>query len=815
MKKVIIFLIAILFISFRVDAQITDPNENPTQNNNEGEFSKGEPEEIDFYRRQKEDLEKLAEVKKNNIKKFQSNVYGYQLFSNNNFDFYYQVDNSVTVNDDYILGPGDDLVVNLWGKNDILSDQFRISSSGYIQQDDWGRLYLRGLSLGQAKEVLYKKYIKEYNFNKEDFEVSLVGAKVINVEVIGEVIMPGTYTVSAINTPFNLLNRVGGPMNTGSLRNITLSRGGQEILNLDVYKYLNNKLPGSDKYLQDGDVLFVSRQGNVVNIEGQVKRPAKYELLKGETYYDILNYAGGFKSDALKDQFQLKRFDNNKYVIEDIYFDPNRPSYANTKLEDGDNILVKSVSKNIEDFVEITGAVKQPGSYGYIEGMTILDLIELSDGLTYSALKTSAYVTRLDDNLEKVKLSFDLNTILENPNSVENLELYPKDVISIFDKSKLSNAYKVSIFGAVNNPGSYNFGNSMTLQDLLLLSGGFGTNALSKRIELHRVIDYDEEEGRIKPVRNKVKTINIDYNFLDPNNESAKIELRPNDQIFVRSYPDLVGTEIVSILGEVTYPGKYPLSDRNMRISDLIKVSGGLNQYAYTHGAKFIRKLATVAKKEIIGSPRTEKRISENTYYTSIDTLTNSFPEIKETFVLPRQQIDILEVPNNYGQEDLKSDEYLIVLDLQKILRNENSPYNYVLQPGDRLIIPTVDEVVKIQGAIQNKFIDQQGVNTAFVGKKNAKWYINNYAAGFDGGAWKRTTQVIYPSGKSVGTKKFLFINTYPQVTPGSEIIVQYKPPKDPKKGKFFEDLTAERVLALIGTLTTTTALIIAVSRNN
>jgi len=459
-------------------------------------------------------------------------IFGHDYLRTNNFGFYETV-RDINATDDYILGPGDELTINLWAQNDIQSDFFIISKDGHIEQEAWGRVYLQGITFGKAKELLETRYSKFYNFDIQNFEVDLQGSRLINVDIVGDVEVPGAYRVPAVNTVYNVLKRSGGPTINGSVRKIQIKRQGNIIQTLDVYDYLDNAKNRQNIYLEDNDVIYVPDIGRVIEIEGAVKKQTKFELLPNESFSDILRYSGGFQAYALKNRVQIFRYEDDQYVLKDFGYDQRIPAES-PDLFDGDLILVREIPAEANNIVTIDGAINQPGYYEFESGTKVSNLISKANGLRFDAITDKAYLTRFDEKLQATNISIDLEEIMSNPNSEKNIFLFPKDNLTILSKSDFASSYPVQIFGSVKKPGSFSFGNEMTLQDLLILSGGFKTEALNQQIELHRVIDFDESESRAKPVRDLYEKIDIDFNFINSSEGSSQIKLMPYDQIFVR-----------------------------------------------------------------------------------------------------------------------------------------------------------------------------------------------------------------------------------------------------------------------------------------
>lgn len=715
-------------------------------------------------------------------------IYGHDYLRTNNFDFYKTV-KEVNVDKNYRLGVGDKLIISVWSDEDIKNDNFTIAEDGSIElptsileeTKGFGRIYLANVTLGKARKILKSQYKKYYRFNDEDFDVTLTAARNINVDIVGEVVVPGSYRIPAINTVYNVIKKSGGPTANGTVRKIQIKRDGQIIQTLDVYKYLNEASNKQNIYLEDNDVIYVPKIGKVVEVDGAVKKETRFELLPNEDFYDLLNYAGGFRTEAFKNSVQVFRYDNNRFIVKDLEIDLNNPKRNEAKLVDGDVITVKDIPNEINNIVTSEGALNQEGFYEFFAGMRVSDLIQKSDGLRFDAILTRAYITRVNDKLQIVNVPIDLETVVNDKTSEANVKLKPQDKLLVLSKSDFYEDFSVEIFGQIKRPGRYVFGTDLTLQDLLVKAGGFKANALTSEIELRRVVEFSEVEGRQVPVKSKVEKFKLDYDFLDPDNLVSSLELKPYDQIFVRTIPEFDVPKTITVTGEVKYPGAYPILNKKMRISDLIEDAGGLTEYSYIEGAKFYR-------------------LQDSVYY-DVDTLLNKSKVDKK-----------LELKFDTVRKTMRVSR-LFVLDLPEIERRPSSDYNYVLKAGDRLEIPTIDKTISIDGAVNKMTLNSRKVNTAYRGSKNAKWYINEFGAGYDKDAWRRTTQVVYPNGQVKGTKKFLFFNIYPEVQPGTDIYVEERPEKKKKEGVgFFGGLNAEKTIALITSATTTMALILAVS---
>jgi len=676
-------------------------------------------------------------------------IYGHDFLRTSNYEFYRNA-TGIKANEDYILGPGDELTVTVWNQDNVISDNYVVSNNGAIERQLLGRIFVEGLPLNKARDIIKSRYKRSYEFEDSSFDVAVSGIREITVDVVGEVEVPGSYTFPAVNTVINLLKLAGGPTATGTAREILITRNGKTAVTIDIYDYLGNPNFNQDIFLQHRDIVRIGSIGNVVTVEGQVKKPYKYELKRGENLNSMLEYAGGLQADAYKNSINIYRYENDEYVLKTVASSDIVP------MLDGDLVVVDQIRKNVLNMVTVVGSVNSPGTYQVNRGDRISDVISKASGLSYDAYVDRAYIRRPDANLEFVNIVVDIEEALAQKGGDADVIIYPQDELKIMSKRDFTTDYEVEIFGEVKNPGIFRLSENFTLQDLIIVSGGFTEQAESSSIELRRVVDYEESEGRNVP-RERVagddkgiEIIDVDFDFLSENQD--RIDLQPYDQIFVRALPAFNEPEVIEVVGEVTYPGMYPMVTKNMRVSDLIENSGGLTTYAYSNAARFYRK------------------------------------------------------------EDGKGS---VVIDLNEIERNKSSKYNYVLKPGDRLEVPTMDEIVTISGAIRNVLDDKQLINTAFHGHKNAKWYIDEFGAGFDKKAWRSSTQVLDPNGKLNGTRKFLFFNVYPDVEPGSTIQVAYKPEKivDPDRKGFFQDFDLNSAVAIVAGLTTTALAVIAATK--
>ena len=834
-----------------------------------------------------------------------SPIFGQHIFRNKSIKLYRQ-SQDVKPPDSYVLGAGDIIAISIWGASQT-ADIFEINKSGFISPTAMPRIYLKGISLGKAKELLFQRYSQFYRFRKEEFEVSINYSRTITVNIVGEVLNFGSFTIPATNTAFNALVASGGPSDIGSVRNIKLMRAGEQPKNIDIYEFLLNPSVQDNFYLQENDYIHVPVADRLISVAGAVKRPFTYELVKGENLMKLIEFAGGLQNNAYTGNFQITRIVNDEEVIIDVNYKDLLTAGRDFDLLNGDKIVVKTIPKPYKNFTEITGAVEFPGRYEHFQGMKISDLLDkgvLAEGsrtdiafmqranldgtvrylrinlddiidnpgsatnvallpqdkliiytqsqftetATFSvvgAVRNAiefpfdvdenikvedailmaggvtpdvaeyAYIKRIDikkpkereyirvnlqnallnpnsnDNLvlkpfdelrvysksgflddsdvaidgavrnpgsyaydDGLKVSdliyfakglridatdfaylirtdptdsqieqyirLDLKKIMENPNSAENINLAPFDRITVYSKMAYIEDSNIRISGAVRTPGEFKFAETFTLKDALTLAGGLKLEASKSHVDIFRIVIKDDA-----PIETIVATVEVDDSLNVISGGDNNFQLQPFDHIVVRSIPDFDFQDLVSINGEVMYPGTYPLIADNEKLLSIIQRAGGLTNEAFPDGATLYRS-------------------DGGTGY--------------------------------------------VVLDLIDVLKNSNSRYNFILKEGDVIEIPKAKDLVTINGATKAIEIYPEKIalggkfSVAFHKGKNAKWYVEHYAAGVGENGKKKLITVEHPNGEIEKTKNFLFFKDYPSVREGSVVTVGTPPPKAPKE---------------------------------
>ncbi len=706
-----------------------------------------------------------------------SDVFGYNVFTGTSF-LSFQSNLNLPTPSDYILGAGDKMFIDVYGESESYF-QAEISPEGYAILENIGPVNLNGLSLEKAKLRLTNRFKKVYpgiQSRKTFLNISVGIPRAIRINIAGEVNLPGTYNFSAFNTLYNALYVAGGITENATLRDIKLFRNNKLISTVDVYKFLTEGDGSSNVRLENNDLILVNTYSNRISIDGAVKSPGKFEMKDEETLLDLLNYAGGLSENAFKKSIKLTRIIDGQLKVVDI----NSDQFDFFKPMDGDKYMIEKIIEKYNNRVIVNGAVFRPGTFSLTEEMTVKNLIDKAEGLKTDVFFDKAYVTRTNEDYSTSTIALNLKDELKNPNFI----LQEEDVLNILSINDLSEENYIEISGQVNNPGIFPFSKNITLSDLILLAGGFKENATSNRIEINRRLSSNElSENNIS----EILTFDLDKNLT--NNSTI---IKPFDQIIVRKNPNFYTQQYARVEGEVMYPGKYAISSKNERISDLINRSGGFKNMAYLKGATLIRltefaELQSDLNKKIKSLNDLKNKVSSNE-----GALTES-----ELLLIERIDEDLKNIESNKNENQILSsyakseriNEILkknsvdgdipiskseaIGIDLTSIVNSPKSKSDLLLKEGDVIIVPKKLETVRLRGELLYP------TTVRFVSNKSLKYYINS-SGGFDNKAKRSGTYIVYANGDVARTKKFLFFNIYPKAEPGSEVIVPKKSIKNP-----------------------------------
>ena len=674
-------------------------------------------------------------------------IFGHDVFNNKNLTFESSMNLATPQN--YILGPGDEVNVDIWGASQESITE-SVSPDGTITIEGIGVVKLGGLSVSQAKARL--KRVLGPRYQGSNIDLTLGQTRTITIGVMGEVKVPGTYTMSAFATVYNALYMAGGPNEIGTLRNVKVYRKGKLLSNVDVYDFLlNGKLSG-DVRLQDNDVITVSPYEALVNISGKVKRPMFYEMKENESAATLLRYAGGFTGDAYTKAIRVNRKAGASYSVFSIgEFDMN-----SFKLMDEDSVSVDSTLNRYQNMVEIRGAVFRPGMYqvgGEIN--SVKALVEAAAGVTEEAISQHAVMhrTKADRSLEM--LSLDIRGILEG--TVPDVPLRNEDVIYVASHQERNEKKTVTINGEVAYPGVYRYAENETLEDLIIQAGGPTEAASLAKVDVaRRITNPNSTEAGDQIAQNFSFKLNPDFTI----SEQPDFTLQPFDEVYVRRSPDYNEQQNVTIEGEVQFSGNYALSSKGQRLSEVIKMAGGLTNQAYAEGTKLLRQMTSEERDMMETMLRTAQRNSGN------------------------DSIDVKKLMTNTT--------YPVGIELDKALKNPGTDDDPILREGDRIVVPRYDGTVKINGEVLFP-------NTVYFKEGKSTDYYINLAGGTTSTAKKSMTVIIYMNGMVARADR------KHKPRPGCQIVV---PTKSRRKGMSLPEILS------IGSSTASIATMIATIAN-
>ena len=677
-------------------------------------------------------------LQKDNIKSSVSgpqSVYGSNIFQNSQI---LQLSELSTPPPDYPIGVGDHIVVSLWGGADFEQD-YIVGRDGSIFPQGLGKITVQGLTFANAKSLIYDRF-KKVIPQSTNISVTLGQPRSIVVQVSGNVANPGPLVVSAFTNALNIVAMAGGVTQYGNMRKILISRNGNIIDSIDVYKYLSTGDFGKHLYLENNDFVIVPFYDKKVLASGQFKRPMYYQLKHGEGLAALLKLTGGFTPDAYASGGMIIRNINEKQTIKTINLNAigllADGKITDEPLYDGDMVVVNPINQGLSNKVIVKGEVAYPNVYEVRKGDRLFDVINRAGGVTPDSYLERAYVFKGagdSTNLQSDKIDVNLTDLNKNARSKYNIPIEANDVIEVFNKNQFSDRQLISIEGEVRKPGKYQKYGGMTLKDLLYFANGLKPSAEYGSIIVSSIVDIDSSQRGLKPTKTVEKVYSINQN-LDLDSITEKVKLKPYDQVFVRKNPRFNLQQNIKIEGQVMYPGTYPKLNERERLSSFIARSGGLKENSNAMGAILYRKRE------------------------------------------PGQIIDSLSSPSEP-----------ITIDLQNAINSPDSKFDLVLQEGDVLYIPESNPVVAIKGAVQNQlkiYFDKDHTNLGY--------YINQ-AGGFSERPWRRRIYVTHANGKSEKTRNFGFLHFYPKVKKGSVINVPIRP-----EGKGFPSTITQGFISAI-----------------
>ena len=677
-------------------------------------------------------------------------VFGRNIFNTRNLTFEPSVNIATPLN--YRLGPGDEVIIDIWGASQNTIRQ-QISPDGTINIQKIGPVNLNGLTIAEANDYLKKTLNKIYNgLNNtndptSDIRLTLGSIRTIQINVMGEVVQPGTYSLSSFATVFHALYRAGGVSDIGSLRNVQLVRNGKNIATIDVYQFIMKGNIQDDIRLQEGDVVIVPAYDVLVKIDGKVKRPMRFEMKKDENLSTLISYAGGFEADAYTRSLRVVRQNGQEYEVNTV----KDLDYSVYKMRNGDVVTAEAILNRFTNKLEIRGAVYRPGIY-QLNGKlnTVRELVNEAQGLTGDAFLNRAVLYRQREDLTTEVIPVDIKAIMDGTSP--NIILAKNDILYIPSIHDLEDRGDVVIHGEVAKPDSYPYADNMTLEDLIIQAGGLREAASVVRVDVSR---------RIRNPHSTVDNDTIGRTYTFSLKEGFVVDgtpgfvLQPYDEVYVRRSPGYQAQQNVVVEGEILFGGSYAMTSREERLSDLINKAGGTTNYAYLRGAKLTR-VATEGEKKRMG-----------------DVIRLMSRQLGEAMM------DSLGVR--------VEDHFTVGIDLEKAIANPGSASDLVLREGDVVFIPKNTNTVTINGAVMVP-------NTvSYIKGENIDYYLNQ-AGGYSDNAKKSKKFIVYMNGQVTKVKG----SGKKQIEPGCEIIVPSKSKKRTNMGEILGYATSFSSLGMM-----------------
>lgn len=666
-------------------------------------------------------------------------VFGRDIFNKRNLSF--EPNMNIATPRNYVLGPGDAVYIDVYGASQK-SFECTVSPDGYINVEGFGPIQVSGLTSAQANSRVRSQLGQRYSSSQ--IKLTVGQTRTISISVMGEVNVPGTYTLSAFATVFHALYMAGGINSLGTMRNIKVFRNGRLISTVDIYDYiLNGKMTGNVR-LTDNDVIVVGAYDCLVNITGKVKRPMFYEMKKNESLGTLLRYAGGFAGDAYTKSVRVNRKNGRQYSIYNV----NEFDMSSFRLADDDSVSVDSVIARYENMVEVKGAVFRPGMYQVGDGInSVRTLVDAAEGVTEYAFTPHAIIHRMKADRSLEVISVDLEGIMTG--KAADIPLQNEDVLFVPTKQDVQEEQTLTIHGEVQYPGTYKFAENETLEDFILQAGGLKETASTVRVDVSRRIINPKAESTDSIIAKNYSFALKDGFVVD--GEQGFV-LLPFDEVYVRRSPGTYRQQNVSIEGEVLFAGTYTIPKRNARLSDLVKAAGGANDIAYIKGARLIRK-ANEAERTRMEQVLKMAREQQQKNLMQMAASGNNSSAL--TQLAQENKDKDLEKFNITGF-------YPIGIYLDKAMKNPGGEDDIILREGDRLIIPQYNGTVKINGAVMH-------ANTVGYVKGRKVGYYVDQAGGFSRDAKKRDTYIIYMNGTIAR------VSHDAKVEPGCEIFVPSK----------------------------------------
>ena len=680
-------------------------------------------------------------------------IYGHDIFKSRNLTF--EPSSSLATPQNYRLGPGDEVIIDIWGAAQS-SIREVISPDGNIMVQDLGPVYLNGKTIQEADAYIKKVFSQIYSGldgsdSNSSIKLSLGQNRSVLVNVMGDVENPGTYQVSSFATVFNAIYMAGGVNDLGSLREIKLYHENEEVAKIDMYDYIRNGKVQDDIRLNDNDVVIVSPHSLLVNIDGRVRRPMLYEMTPEESLADLIDYAGGLESNAYKKDVRVVRMGDFQRQI----FTVTKEQQSSFRLVDGDSVYVDSIQVSFANMAEIRGAVYRPGQF-QIDGdiTTVKGLVEAAGGLKEDAFPSRALLSRTNPDKTLTNLAIDIKGLMEG--SAQDEALRNHDVLFIPSLFDVGEVKTFSVYGEVLVPGDYRYADNTSIEDLILQAGGLKEDASLSKVD---VVRRNRDKEAVEKAQSLAETFSFSINE-DLSIQDNDFRLEPYDEVYIRRSPGYSVNRRVIVEGEVTFPGYYSLATNNERLSDIMERVGQFSSEAYPEGARLERKMTDDERARMHDIAEILAGNDSIALAKAVDKLINM-----TTFE--------------------------VGINLKEAVEKPGGPADIVLRDGDRIIVPVFTNTVKINGEVM--FSN----TTPFVKGKNLKYYIEK-AGGYSQRAKKSKAYVVYMNGSVAKAKK----RSSKLVQPGCEIVV---PARQVREG-----LTATEILSLGSTSASLATVVLA-----
>lgn len=767
----------------------------------------------------------------NNVSDIEGNdIYGHSLFTGQGLDVFRTTDGAQAP-ETYVLGEGDEVHISIFGSSQTEIHQ-RIAADGSIQPAGSGKIFLKGVTIAQARQAIRTKLASHYSFREDQIAVTITTARTIQVGIYGEVGVQGGFTLSALNSVFNAVAAAGGPRAMGSVRNIQLSRGGKNT-RLDLYTYMTKPDPKVQYDLQNGDVLYIPVAQNIVRISGAVNRPMRYEIIQGEGLKELIEYAGGLVYNAYMDFVQVERYENGERKYLEFNLADVMSGKQKVDLRNGDAVQIHQSNVPMENYVAINGDVYYGGNYDLEGNSSLQGLIEKAKP-RYTAKTDFVFVerTRPDETVEILTVPF------PGVDGNGDFELQARDVVRVLEQSAYRDVETIAVNGQVRSPFSRQFGlnDRMTVKQAIEYAGGLKESVFP--------VAYIYRKDLTNPAKMEYLQISLQ--------DDGEMELQPGDRLNIYDNTTYTNVGEVRVSGAVKSPFGTTF-DESLTVHDLLVMAGGFEVGAAFDRVEVFR--LDISAKDEAKLEQITLAVDEDYNLVGGDFQLQPYDHIvvrmTPNFTMGRT-VEVngrVKYPGSYVLEDNKTQLWEIIqmaggllddadpyarlfrtynnrgnigLDLRDVKSNKGSlKSDPILMDGDVINIVRLENTVTIRetGTRMAQYVPSEYSSTqkliVYQGKHSAAWYVRHYAGGFQKLADKNSVTVTFPNNQSESTKRcFLGIRNYPDVEPGGVITMRIDEEKRERIEKPKEKIDwGNELRTSLSTLTSVVSLILLIDR--